>query len=99
MSKREKLRRKLRNNPKGRTKHDIETLLGHFGFVLDRVSGSHHIFIFVDGDVVVRIVIPIHVQQVKSVYVKQVLEKIDEVFPPDEETSNGDDVSEEPDDE
>jgi predicted RNA binding protein YcfA (HicA-like mRNA interferase family) len=81
MSKRDKLRRKLRNNPKSRTKQEIETLLGQFGFVLDRVSGSHHVFILRLGDATHRIVVPIHAQTVKSVYVKQVIEKIDELFP------------------
>jgi hypothetical protein len=38
MSKRGKLRQKLRNNPKNATKQDVETLLLSYGFVLDRVS-------------------------------------------------------------
>jgi predicted RNA binding protein YcfA (HicA-like mRNA interferase family) len=85
MSKRGKLRRKLRNNPQGRTKREIETLLGYFGFSLDRVSGSHHVFILRDGEIIHRLVVPIHRQQVKSIYVKQILEKIDELFPPEED--------------
>jgi predicted RNA binding protein YcfA (HicA-like mRNA interferase family) len=75
MSKRDKLRRKLRNNPRGRTKQEVETLLGQFGFVLDRVSGSHHVFILKIGDTRHRIVAPIHGQKVKAVSVKQVIEK------------------------
>lgn len=81
MSKRDKLRRKLRNNPKGRTKQDIETLLAQFGFILDRVSGSHHVFLLRTGEAVHRIVVPIHGQKVKPVYVKQVVQKLDELFP------------------
>ena len=81
MSKRDKLRRKLRNHPKGRTQQEIETLLGNFGFIRHRVSGSHHVFILHDGETTHRIVVPIHVQQVKTVYVKQIREKIDELFP------------------
>jgi predicted RNA binding protein YcfA (HicA-like mRNA interferase family) len=84
MSKRDKLRRKLRNHPKGRTRQEVETLLGHFGFVLDRVSGSHHVFVLHHGDTVHRIVVPIHAQQVKTVYIRQMLEKIDELFPEDD---------------
>ncbi|MBC7870732.1 MAG: type II toxin-antitoxin system HicA family toxin [Chitinophagaceae bacterium] len=83
MTKRDKLRRKLRNNLKGRTKQEIETLLSHFGFRLDRISGSHHIFIFRDGEIIQRIVVPIHGQKIKPIYVKQVIEKIDELFPED----------------
>lgn len=67
MMKRDKLRRKLRNNPKGRTKQEIETMLGHFGFSLDRVSGSHHIFMLRDDEIVQRITVPIHGQKVKTV--------------------------------
>jgi len=84
MSKRDKLRRKLRNNPKGRTKQEIETLLINFGFSLDRVSGSHHVFIWWDGKTHQRIVVPIHGQRVKPVYVKQIVERIDELFPPED---------------
>ncbi len=92
MSKRDKLRRKLRNNSKGRTRQDIETLLKQFGFILDRVTGSHYIFILIDkaNNTVHRVVIPIHGQQVKTVYVKQVIEKLDELFPITE-TDEGDD--------
>ncbi len=95
MSKRDKLRRKLRNNPKGRTKREIETLLGQLGFVLDRVSGSHHVFILRDGDTVHRIVVPIHGQRIKPVYVKQVIEKIDEIFPIEEGEESSEDVGDE----
>jgi predicted RNA binding protein YcfA (HicA-like mRNA interferase family) len=93
MSRRNKLRRKLQNSPKGRTAQDIETLLGYFGFLLDRVSGSHRIYVLRDGETVHRLVVPIHNNQVKTVYVKQILEKIDELFPEEDldssEVDNG----------
>jgi len=89
MSKRDKLRRKLHNNPKGRTRQEIETLLGYYGFYLDRVTGSHHVFIVQIEETNHRLVIPIHGQAVKTVYVKQVIEKLDELFPT--ETEDGDD--------
>ncbi len=44
MSKRDKLRRKLRTNPKGVKFSELETLLLRFGFILVRVKGSHHFF-------------------------------------------------------
>ncbi|MFM6105166.1 MAG: type II toxin-antitoxin system HicA family toxin [Sphaerospermopsis kisseleviana] len=42
-------------------------------FVLDRITGSHHIFIKDD----IILVIPVHNNRVKSVYVKRVLELIE----------------------
>ena len=97
MSKRDKLRRKLRNNPKGRTRQDIETLLRQYGFILDRVTGSHYIFILTDyvNHVVHRFVIPVHGQQVKTGYVKQVIEKLDDLFP----ITESDEVTEDDDEE
>jgi predicted RNA binding protein YcfA (HicA-like mRNA interferase family) len=88
MTKRDKLRRKLRENPKNRTKQEIETLLGHFGFVLDRVSGSHHNFIVRIENKTHRLTVPIHGQAVKTAYVKQILEKIDELFPIESSTED-----------
>jgi predicted RNA binding protein YcfA (HicA-like mRNA interferase family) len=95
MSKRDKLRRKLRQNPKGRTKQEIETLLGHFGFTLDRVSGSHHNFVVRIGDTTHRLTVPIHGQTVKTTYVKQVIEKIDELFPLEDADPNPEDGQDE----
>lgn len=92
MSKRDKLRRKLRNNPKAGTRKEIETLLGYYGFEIDRVTGSHYVFILKIKAVNQRLVIPIHGQSVKAIYVKQVIEKLDELFPiEDEEKDTNDD--------
>ncbi len=77
MSKREK----LRNHPKGHTKQEVETLLGYFDFSLDRISGSHHVFVLKMENNLRRIVIPMYGQQVKPAYVKLVVELIDELFP------------------
>jgi predicted RNA binding protein YcfA (HicA-like mRNA interferase family) len=74
MAKRTKLYAKLKNNPKDVTFVQIEKLLNAEGFVLDRISGSHHIF--KRGSV--TFVIPTHGNKVKAVYVKRVLEIIDE---------------------
>ncbi|GIK65004.1 MAG: hypothetical protein BroJett018_27980 [Chloroflexota bacterium] len=83
MSKREKLRRKLRNNPKDATIQEVETLLSRFGFKLERISGSHHVFRFSDDEQIqVRsISVPLHGRKVKTVYVQQVIELLDELFP------------------
>ncbi len=82
MSKKDKLRLKLRNHPKGRTQQEVHTLLVSFGFELDKITGSHHSYIFSDGLVRQRIIIPIHRNQVKTEYVKDVIELIDKVSPP-----------------
>jgi predicted RNA binding protein YcfA (HicA-like mRNA interferase family) len=83
VTKREKLRARLRNNPKRATKQEVENLLLGFGFTLDRVSGSHHVYYIRDEDKIQRVVIPIHGQKVKPKYVLFALEAIDAFFPPD----------------
>lgn len=81
MSKRDKLRRKLRNNPNDVTMQEVETLLLRFGFRLERISGSHHIFRYKVGEQLGRIVVPLHGRKVGAVYVKQAVELLDELFP------------------
>lgn len=86
MAKRDKLRRKLRNNPKGAKFTDIETLLLRFGFTLARVKGSHHFFQYQQGDIKAIMVVPVHGNQVKPQYVVDMLDLLDELFPePDQE--------------
>ena len=80
MSKRDKLRRKLRNNPKDATLQEVETLLIAFDFQRVRVRGSHHIYEYDDGVTVKKIVIPLHGRKLKSLYAKRVVEIIDALF-------------------
>jgi predicted RNA binding protein YcfA (HicA-like mRNA interferase family) len=94
MSKREKLRRKLRNNPQGVTMQEVELLLTQFGFTLARVRGSHHIYEYEAGDVWKQIIVPLHGRKVKTIYVKKIVDVIDELFPEDRdepEDENNDD--------
>ncbi len=91
MSKRDKLRNKLRNNPKGIKFSELETLLLRFGFRLVRVKGSHHFFEYQLGDNSAIVVVPLHGNQVKTQYVKDVIEILDELFP-EKETSAGNEV-------
>lgn len=70
-----KLLDRLKNNPAGVTFDDIRTLLLREGFRLDRVTGSHHIF----KKSGVTFVIPVHANRVKSVYVKRVVELVEQV--------------------
>ncbi|NCO76234.1 MAG: type II toxin-antitoxin system HicA family toxin [Cyanobacteria bacterium] len=73
MGKKEKLIDKLKNSPNNITFSDISKLLELEGFILDRITGSHHIF--EKGDIV--FVIPVHRNRVKSIYVKRVIELIE----------------------
>jgi predicted RNA binding protein YcfA (HicA-like mRNA interferase family) len=72
--KKHKLLARLTNNPKNASFHDLRMLLLNEGFELKRVTGSHHIF--VSGEL--TFVIPVHANRVKSVYVKRVIELINE---------------------
>jgi predicted RNA binding protein YcfA (HicA-like mRNA interferase family) len=73
MVKKDKLIEKLTNSPNSAKFSDIRKLLELDKFVLDRITGSHHIFIKDD----IILVIPVHNNRVKSVYVKRVLELIE----------------------
>ena len=73
MGKKEKLLELLKNSPNNVTFGDIRKLLELEGFDLDRITGSHHIF---KRDEIV-LVIPVHNNRVKSVYVKRVVELIE----------------------
>lgn len=73
MSKKEKLLELLKNSPNNVMFGDIRKLLELEGFDLDRITGSHHIF--KRNEIV--LVIPVHNNRVKSVYVKRVVELIE----------------------
>jgi predicted RNA binding protein YcfA (HicA-like mRNA interferase family) len=94
VGKRDKLRRKLRNNPNDATMQEVETLLFRFGFQLERVSGSHHIYRYKDEQRLGRIVVPLHGRKVGAVYVKQAIELLDELFP-EHETDDADSTKDE----
>jgi predicted RNA binding protein YcfA (HicA-like mRNA interferase family) len=74
MSKRDKLIEKLKNSPNNATFAQIEKLLIQENFVLERVTGSHHVF--KKSDLI--FVVPVHKNKVKAVYVKRVIELIEE---------------------
>jgi len=73
MGKKEKLLELLRNSPNNVTFGDIRKLLELEGFDLDRITGSHHIFKREE----IVLVIPVHNNRVKSVYVKRFVELIE----------------------
>ncbi len=75
MASRNKLFEKIKNNPDNVKFQDIRHLLEEENFFLERITGSHHIFrkenyIFV---------IPVHDKKIKAVYVKKVIELIEEL--------------------
>lgn len=49
MTRKEKLLNKARNNPQGLKFEEICSLAEHWGWVLDRIKGSHHIYTRTDG--------------------------------------------------
>lgn len=73
MTKKQKLFERIKNNPKNVKFSELRQLLLDENFVLDRISGSHHIFKRDD----IIFVIPMHKNLVKSVYVKRVIEIIE----------------------
>jgi predicted RNA binding protein YcfA (HicA-like mRNA interferase family) len=94
MSKRDKLRRKLRNNPKGVKFAEIETLLARFGFRLVRIKGSHHFFEYKQGELNAIVVVPAHSNQVKPHYVIVALDLLDKLFPEEAGQTEEDDEDE-----
>ncbi len=60
MTKRDKLRLKLRNNPNNATMQELETLLFQFGFTRARIRGSHHVFEYDNGSEFRQIIVPLH---------------------------------------
>lgn len=70
---------------------EVETLLSRFGFRLARVSGSHHIYEYEEGDTWKQVIVPLHGRKVKKIYVKKVVEAIDELFSEEEKEDKSDD--------
>lgn len=81
MGKREKLIDRLTNNPLNTSFADLRNLLEYEGFYLDRVTDSHHVFIYAET----IFVMPIHHHKVKTIYVEKILELIEAADPELEE--------------
>lgn len=78
MTQREKLLRKIRNNPKNVTFDDLTAALEGLGFPLMRITASHHIYRV--GKRTVSIPKPKQGPQTKSYVVQLVLDALDEYF-------------------
>ena len=67
-----KLKKKIESDkvPNDISYEEICKYLKYYGFYLDRVNGSHHIFENIDGR---QITIPVHSGLIKSPYIKKVI--------------------------
>ena len=77
MAKRHKLLDRMRNNPRSVSMRNLQTLLESYGFSLDRVSGSHYVFVGRVADEGITLVIPLRKPHIKIGYVQDVLAVID----------------------
>lgn len=88
MAKRDKRLQKLRQNPKNVSLEELRQVLESYGFYLDRIVCSHHVFRAEVGEHVWKLVIPFQ-KPIKIVYVKQAIEAIDEISSISEGESDG----------
>ncbi len=78
MAKRDERPQRLRQNPRNVSLDELRQVLEDYGFWLDRIVGSHHIFRAEVGGQVWKVVIPFN-KPIKIIYVKQALQAIDEI--------------------
>jgi len=78
MGKSDKLLHKIRNNPKNVSFSELEKLLFHYGFEFRRSRGSHHIYSHKKRKDI-RITIPFKRPHVGAIYVKKVIEMIEQM--------------------
>ena len=69
MTKKEKRFLKLLKTPKETSFGAIHTILNNFGYKLDRINGSHHVY---EKENAEPIVIPVHKNMIKKIYVKKI---------------------------
>lgn len=75
MSKFEKLLSRMRNNPRNWTIEDVRKVFIKYGFSEGKSSGGSHVS-FSHPNLEEILTIPVH-KPIKSIYVKQLIEKID----------------------
>jgi predicted RNA binding protein YcfA (HicA-like mRNA interferase family) len=80
MTRRQKRRQKIAQNPKNVRFEDLRRLLEDYGFELKRTKGSHNSFVGYVGDEKTTIVIPFR-RPLQQVYVEKVLSILDEIEP------------------
>jgi len=77
MSRRNKRLEKIRRNPKNVSFETLQTVLLSFGFELDRITGSHHIFVLEVDEADKKVLTVPFRRPLKQVYVKQAIHLID----------------------
>lgn len=80
MTRRQKRRQKIAQNPKNVRFEDLRRLLEDYGFEVKRTKGSHNSFVGYVGDEKTTIVIPFR-RPLQQVYVEKVLSILDEIEP------------------
>jgi predicted RNA binding protein YcfA (HicA-like mRNA interferase family) len=78
MTKREKRRQKIEQNPKNVRFNDLQRLLEDYGFTLKRSKGSHHSFVVTIGNKKKLLVVP-KKNPLNPVYVKEALAIIKQI--------------------
>ncbi len=63
------MRRRMAQHPNAVSLDEARRVLEAYGWTLDHIRGSHHVFKH-DGD---RLVIPLHRPHIKAAYVKQIV--------------------------
>jgi predicted RNA binding protein YcfA (HicA-like mRNA interferase family) len=79
-TRRQKRRQKIAQNPKNVRFEDLRRLLEDYAFELKRTKGSHHAFVGDVGGEKASLVIPYR-RPLKEVYVKKVLDILNEIEP------------------
>jgi predicted RNA binding protein YcfA (HicA-like mRNA interferase family) len=82
-TRRQKRRQKIAQNPRNVRFEALQRLLEDYGFELRHSKGSHHSFVGYVGEQKVSVVVPYR-RPLKEVYVKKVLDILDEIEPLDE---------------
>ncbi|MBZ0302605.1 MAG: type II toxin-antitoxin system HicA family toxin [Anaerolineae bacterium] len=86
MTRRQKRRLRIAQNPRNVRFEDLRRLLEDYGFELRRTKGSHHSFVGYMGDEKVTLVIPFRLP-LQKVYVEKVLAILNEIEPLDSDES------------
>ncbi len=87
MTRRQKRRQKIAQNPKNVRFEDLRRLLEDYGFELKRTKGSHNSFVSYIADEKTTIVIPFR-RPLQQVYVEKVLNILDEIEPLESDEPN-----------
>ena len=70
--KRENLIGKLRESRSPVSLADFTRVAGHFGYVLDHVTGSHYVFRNWTGR---KYVVPVHKRRIKAIYIRNFIKE------------------------